>query len=84
MTRPIERPFEAIRSGELLSQVRLRPGARSFRSGSVTWSVYEDAHPHAGKSLIFESDRIARRVRNYPANWHDLTDEQLAMLSLSR
>lgn len=50
----------------------------------MTWSAYEDARPHAGKSLIFESDRIARRVRIYPANWRDLTDDHLAMLSLSR
>lgn len=64
--------------------VKRRSGSRSFRMGFVTWCVYEDRHPHWGDSLIFDSDRIARRVRNYPANWRDLTDEQLAQLSLSR
>ena len=84
MARPIERALEADRSGELLSQVRKRPGARSFNAGSKTWSVYEELHSRLGRSLIFESERIARRVRNYPGNWRDLTDEQLAELSLSR
>lgn len=72
------------RAVDLGAAVKSRPGSRSFRQGYVTWCVYEDRHPNLGDSLIFESDRIARRVRNYPANWRDLSDEQLAVLSLSR
>ena len=64
--------------------VKLRPGSRTFRHGSVAWCVYEHKHPRFGNSLIFESDRIARRVRTYPENWRELADEQLAVLSLSR
>lgn len=84
MALPIESAFHVSPSGELLSPLPVRPGARLFQDGLMTWSVYEDDHSYVGRSLIFESDRIARRVRNYPANWRDLTDEQLAELSLSR
>ena len=76
-------PLES-RSADLGATVKSRPGSRSFRRDFVTWCVFEDRHPHFGTSLIFESDRIARRVRSYPANWRELTDEQLTILSLSR
>ena len=46
--------------------------------------MYEDRHPYFGSSLIFESDRCARRVREYPRNWRDLSDEQLLVLSWMR
>lgn len=34
-----------------------------------------------GLSLIFSSDSAVRRVREYPANWSELSDEALAALS---
>jgi hypothetical protein len=34
-----------------------------------------------GLSLIFWSEGAVRRVRDYPANWHELTDGELALLS---
>jgi hypothetical protein len=34
-----------------------------------------------GLSLIFWSDGAVRRVRDYPADWHTLSDEDLAKLS---
>ena len=34
-----------------------------------------------GLSLIFWSDGAVRRVRDYPANWHELPDVELALLS---
>jgi len=85
MSDLIERPTPLeSRSADMGAMVKSRPGSRSFRHGFVTWCVYETRHPHFGDSLIFESDRIARRVRNYPLNWRDLSDEQLAVLSFSR
>ena len=33
-----------------------------------------------GRSLVFESEGSVRRVRNYPATWHDLPDDELARL----
>jgi len=34
-----------------------------------------------GRSLIFWSEGAVRRVRDYPANWHELSDDDLALLS---
>lgn len=34
----------------------------------------------SGRSLVFESDGAVRRVRNYPEEWHTLSDEELARL----
>jgi hypothetical protein len=34
-----------------------------------------------GRSLIFWSEGAVRRVRDYPAEWHELSDEALALLS---
>jgi hypothetical protein len=52
------------------------------------WNVYEkpfDAFDRrSGSSLIFASEGAMRRVRNYPANWTELTDEELAALSWSQ
>jgi hypothetical protein len=60
------------------------PDGRSLRADGVSWSVYEDRSDSLGPSLIFESDKIARRVRGFPANWRQLTDAQLIALSWSR
>jgi hypothetical protein len=53
-----------------------------FRVGFQLWSVYEDLEH--GPTLIFETDGIARRVRQYPQNWRELTAEELYALSWSR
>jgi len=34
-----------------------------------------------GRSLIFWSEGAVRRVRSYPADWHELSDRDLALLS---
>lgn len=55
-----------------------------FRAGGELWSVYEDQvqrPPHDGPSLVFETDRVARRVHRFPASWRDLRDDQLYALS---
>jgi hypothetical protein len=48
------------------------------------WSVREsttayDRRTRAG--LVFESEAVMRRVRNYPSNWAELSDEQLFLVS---
>jgi hypothetical protein len=52
----------------------------------VRWIVREAEPPtydrRAGRSLIFESEEIVRRVRAYPADWFDLPEAQLFRLSL--
>ena len=49
------------------------------------WQVKEmpfsDYDRRRGLSLIFWSDGAVRRVRDYPANWHELSDGELAILS---
>jgi hypothetical protein len=49
------------------------------------WRVFEqpfaDYDRRTGMSLIFSSDAAVRRVRDYPSNWIDLTDAELATLS---
>lgn len=55
---------------------------------SAQWVVVEirDApyDRRGGRSLVFSTDGVMRRVRNYPANWFTLSDEELLALSLLR
>jgi hypothetical protein len=48
--------------------------------------VHEEPVPfrdqRRGMSLIFESPNVIRRIRHYPPNWSDLSDEELFALSL--
>jgi hypothetical protein len=65
----------------------LRGAARRLRVDGVVWLVYELPPPAYDRrqhpSLIFESDAMIRRVRNYPAHWRALADEELVALSWS-
>ena len=49
------------------------------------WRVFEqsftDYDRRRGRSLIFASEAAVRRVRDFPANWRELSDEELAALS---
>ena len=54
---------------------------RHFKAGAQDWTVYVDSD--ADQALIFETDGIARRVRTYPANWAELPDDALYVLSWS-
>lgn len=53
---------------------------RNLVSEGCTWTVYEQQLPYAPswRTLIFMSDRIARRVTQYPPNWFELSDSALA------
>lgn len=50
------------------------------------WVVRERAAPpydrRMGLTLVFSGDDVMRRVRNFPADWHTLTDQALYALSL--
>ncbi len=52
---------------------------------SAQWRVYEQRFANydrrQGLSLIFASDGAVRRVRNYPADWALISDEELIQLS---
>lgn len=55
--------------------------------GGVTWLVYLRADPYDRRrrpDLIFESDLVIRRVREYPETWRELDDAALWALSWKR
>jgi hypothetical protein len=53
--------------------------------GGVQWRVrVVVSFDRRGPDLVFESDSVIRRVRSFPENWHELTDEELLRLSWSR
>jgi hypothetical protein len=51
----------------------------------IHWQVYEQAFGdydrRSGMSLIFASEGAVRRVRDFPSQWMQLTDEELLALS---
>ncbi|MDB4892204.1 MAG: hypothetical protein JWL61_4059 [Gemmatimonadetes bacterium] len=62
------------------------PAGRTFLDVEGTrWQVYEQAFGdydrRSGMSLIFASESAVRRVRDFPAEWTQLTDEELLALS---
>lgn len=59
-----------------------RDDARRLRVNGELWLVYEvvPTYDRRGPSLVFECERLVRRVRNYAANWRDLSDSDLAIL----
>ena len=61
------------------------PG-RTFQDvEGARWQVYEQAFGdydrRSGMSLIFTSEAAVRRVRDFPSDWRQLTDEELLALS---
>jgi hypothetical protein len=57
---------------------------RSIVVNGHAWTVREAVDPVTLKrTLVFFGTGTARRVRTYPANWRDLSDEQLYALSWS-
>jgi hypothetical protein len=56
---------------------------RTLTADGHTWTVSEsrtDGGDRA-RSLIFDAEVIVRRVRSYPADWHELPDTALAALA---
>ena len=49
------------------------------------WRIYELAPAsydrRAGNTLVFETEGVIRRVRNYPGNWRQLSPDALLALS---
>lgn len=58
---------------------------RSIVVGGQSWTIREAMdRVTLTRTLIFFSTNVARRVREYPADWRDLPDELLYELSWSR
>ena len=53
-------------------------------TGGIRWCVYEvpatAMDRRSTPSLVFETDDVVRRIRNYPPEWRDLTEEDLVRL----
>jgi hypothetical protein len=61
-----------------------RQAGRIIWSDDTRWCVYESHSPfdrRHGPTLLFESDAVVRRVRDYPANWRELSDDDLYAVS---
>lgn len=56
---------------------------RVLNDGRTTWRVYR-VLDGATASLVFDSDRIVRRVREFPDTWLTLADDDLIALSWKR
>ena len=61
---------------------------RRFMADGYRWVVTEVVAPRfdrrGGTHLMFDGETIMRRVRTFPENWYDLSDEELYALSLKR
>lgn len=62
-----------------------RPPRSFVDADGVRWQVYErqvnDYDRRSGISLIFASEGAVRRVRNFPADWDTLSDQDLLAVS---
>lgn len=60
--------------------------SRRFYADGEIWSVREVPAPafdrRGGTHLIFEGFEVMRRVRQFPADWISLSDDELYALSL--
>jgi hypothetical protein len=58
---------------------------RSVHVDGVQWTVHEIAAPafdsRGEPHLLFECDQIMRRLRDYPRDWHALSDGDLFALA---
>jgi hypothetical protein len=72
--------FEVLREAQQSGRLVVVQGVR--------WLVY-DLPPltfdrRKTPSLVFESDNLIRRLRNFPAKWRGLSDKDLFALSRTR
>lgn len=58
---------------------------RELIADDQRWIVHEIPAPafdrRGGTHLLFEADHVMRRVRVYPGNWYELSDEELYALT---
>lgn len=77
---------DPIQNGPPAQERSAVPRVRVFMDADGTqWRVSErpfaDYDRRRGLSLIFASDSAVRRVREYPAHWLHLSDDDLIALS---
>jgi len=88
--RPVVSPRDA--SGDTLGDAMPPPARPSFPRVRVVgggdgrqWVVRELSPPVTDRrgtnSLVFATESLIRRVRNYPHDWYDCSDDELLALS---
>jgi len=79
MPEPSQRR-DAAREDEEIERERVFEDAdgNQWRVRESSFSPYDRRR---GRSLIFWSDGAVRRVRDYPDDWYELSDDELAQLS---
>jgi hypothetical protein len=79
--------FDAAESSRV-RQEALRTARRVTADDGEQWLVYElpplPFDRRNTPSLVFENERAVRRVRDYPADWRNLSDDALLELSWTR
>lgn len=62
------------------------PRTRTFVAEDALWTVRlrPPAYDRRGPDLVFESEHVIRRVRDFPHDWYDLSDVDLFALSRRR
>lgn len=89
---PIGQPFGNVVRGANApaesARARGLADCRVIETGDGQWRVYEldggQYDRRASPSLVFESDGVLRRVRDYPGNWRELSDGELMEVSWRR
>ena len=90
--RPLQHPTALSASQRLMfigrqsgdGEPRTHRAERRFTIAGEEWIVREDLREPAKHTLVFENTIIARRVRDYPEHWRDVSDEELYAPSWSR
>ena len=71
----------------MTKRVSAVPPRRFVDAEGVHWLVYEHLSSFDRRTrptLVFDSEYVVRRVRDFPSRWRDLSDDDLAALSWSR
>lgn len=73
------RPDQTIGDATAPARVRL------LDADGHRWRVHETPAPNFDRRstphLVFDSETVVRRVRNFPANWFELSDQALYALT---
>jgi hypothetical protein len=68
-----------------IQQARGEGKIRRISADGVRWIIREVPAPafdrRGGTHLVFDGESVMRRVRDFPADWHDLPDDALYELS---
>lgn len=85
-TLPVDDPF--MTADYLEAPAGEHGRTRHLMHHGVEWLVYERAwgeyDRRSATKLVFESEGAVRVVRNFPAEWYALTDDELVALSWTR